>query len=187
MTSAFRTNVTSQFAAFLVAAMFSGVATAFDGISFEYGQSDRHNEVDRYGAAVKLDMPWRLFDTGSIHLGTYLEAGVNYWDSENGVTGTDSLVDFHLTPVFRLAGNRETGIMPHFEFGLGVHGHTESEIEDEDFDIPFAFGSHVGVGLRFGQRQQYELLYRYQHLSNAGLGDENPGINFHFMQVGYRF
>jgi hypothetical protein len=31
------------------------------------------------------------------------------------------------------------------------------------------------------------LLYRFQHLSNASLGDDNPGINFHVLHLGYRF
>jgi hypothetical protein len=30
-------------------------------------------------------------------------------------------------------------------------------------------------------------MYRYQHQSNAGLGDDNPGINFHLMSLGYHF
>ena len=68
-----------------------------------------------------------------------------------------------------------------------MHGYTEDGISDEDFDIPFAFGTHLGVGARFGANGRYELVYRYQHQSNAGLGDENPGINFHVVQLGYHF
>jgi hypothetical protein len=32
-----------------------------------------------------------------------------------------------------------------------------------------------------------DLGYRYQHLSNAGLGDSNPGINFHLVRLAYHF
>ena len=78
-------------------------------------------------------------------------------------------------------------ISPFFEFGLGAHVHTDDSIGNKNFDIPFAFGSHVGGGLRFGSQAQYELIYRFQHLSNAGLGDDNPGINFHVLSLGYRF
>jgi lipid A 3-O-deacylase len=79
------------------------------------------------------------------------------------------------------------GFAPFAEIGVGAHGHTEDGISDEDFDIPFAFGSHIGLGARFGAQGRYEVIYRFQHLSNAGLGDENPGINFHAVQLGYHF
>ena len=47
----------------------------------------------------------------------------------------------------------------------------------------FAFGSHFGLGIVLGSEKNIELLYRFQHLSNASLGDENPGINFHGLQL----
>ena len=55
------------------------------------------------------------------------------------------------------------------------------------YDIPFAFGSHVGLGARLGDNGAYELMYRYQHQSNAGLGERNPGINFHVLSLGMHF
>ena len=73
------------------------------------------------------------------------------------------------------------------EGGVGLHLHTRNEINDKNFDIPFAFGSHLGVGARFGGNGQYELMYRYQHQSNAGLGDSNPGMNFHVLSLGLHY
>ena len=125
--------------------------------------------------------------TGDWFLGAYLELGITYWDGREGTTGQDDLVDFGLTPVLRWQHDTTGGLAPFAEFGLGVHGYTEDGISDEDFDIPFAFGTHLGVGARFGANGRYELVYRYQHQSNAGLGDENPGINFHVVQLGYHF
>ena len=34
---------------------------------------------------------------------------------------------------------------------------------------------------------KFEIGYRAKHLSNAGLDDNNPGINFHMIRFGYRF
>lgn len=171
----------------LCAVLLGGAAPvqAIDRIAFEYGFEDKDSEVDRYGAVASMDWNVRWLQTGDWFLGGYFEAGVNYWDSEEGSTGTDSLVDFHLTPVFRFQRDPKAAFAPFVEVGVGAHGHSESEIEDKDFDINFAFGSHVGGGLRFGRN--IEVLYRYQHLSNAGIGDKNPGINFHLLQLGYHF
>lgn len=162
-------------------------AGAIDKLAFEYGRSAGDSEIDRYGAVATWDWNVKWLQSGSWFLGGYWEAGVNYWDSDPGRTGNDSLVDVHLTPVFRYQREVATGIAPFLEFGVGPHGQTEDSIEDKDFDIPFAFGSHIGGGLRFGEGGRYEVLYRFQHLSNAGLGDKNPGINFHLVQLGYRF
>jgi hypothetical protein len=161
--------------------------SALDGVAFEFGTADSDDDVNRYGVAFKWDWSAQWFSAGDWYLGGYWEAGASYWDGDNGRTGNDSLGDFHATPVLRFQRKPGAGVVPFFEFGVGAHVHTDDSIGDKDFDIPFAFGSHVGGGLRFGANGKYELLYRFQHLSNAGLGDDNPGINFHVMQLGYRF
>lgn len=162
-------------------------AAALESVLLEFGTSDGDADVDRYGAAARFDLGGNWIATGDWHLGTYVEASVAYWDGRNGTTGNDSLVDFGLTPVLRWQRDPAKGIAPFVEFGVGAHLATEDGISDEDFDIPFAFGTLVGLGARFGEQGRYELIYRYQHLSNAGLGDENPGINFHVVQLGYHF
>jgi hypothetical protein len=43
------------------------------------------------------------------------------------------------------------------------------------------------VGLGFGDKGRYELMYRYQHLSNADIEDPNQGINLHLVSFGYVF
>ena len=160
---------------------------AIDSVALELGTADSDDDVDRYGGTVGWDWKVKWLESSSWFLGGYWEFGIDYWDGEKGRTGNDSLVDFGFTPVFRYQRKLDAGIAPFLEFGVGPHLYTESKISDKDFDIIFAFGTHVGGGLRFGDRHQFELLYRYQHLSNAGLGDDNPGINFHIMHAVYRF
>ena len=160
---------------------------ALDSIALELGTAESDEDVNRFGVALKWDWNVKWLTVGDWSLGGYWEVGANYWDGDEGRTGNDSLGDFHLTPVMRYQHNNETGFAPFVELGLGAHLHTDSEIGDKDFDIPFSFGSHFGLGAKFGAGQRYELLYRFQHLSNASLGDENPGINFHVIHLGYRF
>jgi len=160
---------------------------ALDGIALELGTAAGDEDVDRIGIAFKWDWDVRWFAAGDWTLGGYWELGASYWDGKNGRTDNDSLGDFNITPVLRLQRKSGAAIAPFLEFGVGAHLHSDDSIGDKDFDIPFAFGSHVGGGWRFGVRQQYELLYRFQHLSNASLGDNNPGINFHVLHLGYRF
>ena len=152
----------------------------------EGGTTDGDAEADRFGGSIRRNFD-RVLIEGRNWLGkAYLEASLSYWDGETGRTSNDSLVDFGLTPVMRIQKKGE-GFQPFAEFGIGAHLHTEDSIGDENFDIPFAFGSHIGLGFRFGPRSKYEFLYRFQHLSNASLGDDNPGINFHVLSFGVHF
>ncbi len=162
-------------------------AAALDTLLFEIGTTEGKEDAERYGGAARLDLPGKWLDNGAWHLASYLEFSVTYWDGELGTEGEDDLVDFGLTPVLRYQRDPSAGFAPFVEFAAGLHVHTEDGIGNRDFDIPFAFGSHIGAGARFGEQGRYELVYRFQHLSNAGLGDENPGINFHVLQLGYHF
>ena len=160
---------------------------AIDTVALELGTAAGDEDVDRFGVELKWDWAAQWFATGDWYLGGYWEVGATYWDGRKGRTGNDSLGDFHVTPVFRYQRKPDVDMIPFVEFGLGAHVHTDDSIGNKNFDIPFAFGSHIGAGLRFGDGGRYELLYRFQHLSNAGLGDDNPGINFHVLNLGYRF
>ena len=162
-------------------------ASALDRLALEFGSAAGDTSVDRYGATAAWDWGVQWFKSGNWYLSGYWEVGVNVWDGDKGRTGTETLVDGHITPVFRYQRDVSTPFPVFFELGVGAHGQSESEIEDKDFDIPFAFGSHIGAGFRFGEQGQYEIMYRFQHLSNASLGDKNPGINFHLVNLGYRF
>jgi lipid A 3-O-deacylase len=171
-----------------VATLAATPSFAIDKMAFEYGTAEGSPNVDRYGVVADFDWNVKWLPWGAWYLGGYWEGGVDFWDSNPGRTGNDSLVDLHVTPVFRWQRDPSTtGFAPFFEAGVGPHGFTESKIENKDFDINFAFGSHIGAGFRLGDHGRYEVLYRFQHLSNASLGDKNPGINFHLFEFGYHF
>jgi hypothetical protein len=55
------------------------------------------------------------------------------------------------------------------------------------FGSSFQFGDHVGAGVRFGEKGQYDLGYRYQHFSNAGIKGPNQGINYNELRLQYHF
>ncbi len=44
----------------------------------------------------------------------------------------------------------------------------------------------MGVGYRF-DRKGFEIGYRFQHISNAGIKEPNDGINFHQLRLQYHY
>ena len=171
----------------------SGSTIAFDNkkisndqkrvsLGFELGTSEGDAKVDRIGGSLRYNFNELFLTDNGIQGRFYAEISMAYWEGENGTTGNRDLFDFGLVPVFRIS-KAAVLLSPFLELGLGPHVHTKSKIENDDFDIPFAFGSHIGLGVELGRSKNFELLYRFQHLSNASLGNENPGINFHVLQL----
>ena len=54
-----------------------------------------------------------------------------------------------------------------------------------DLGVRAQFTSHIG--LNWDVTSHWRLGYRFQHMSNAGLKEPNPGFNLHVVSVGYLF
>jgi hypothetical protein len=62
---------------------------------------------------------------------------------------------------------------------------SQSAFGNRDFGIHFQFTTHCGIDWHvFGP---WEIGYRFQHMSNGGLGKPNPGLNMHLFGGAYRF
>ena len=53
----------------------------------------------------------------------------------------------------------------------------------------FNFIDQAGFGVRIASRARRQWLagYRFQHISNAGRVEPNPGANFNFIYIGVTF
>jgi hypothetical protein len=159
------------------------------------GGVDRQQGVKRGGAVVQWDWRKHLWDYRGWFLSGNSEANIGYWEGPKGRTGNGSLLDFGFSPlIFRFEKSDALlgFLVPFVDAGIGLHGFTEDRIANKNFGLNFSFGEWLGAGVRFGEKREVELGYRFQHLSNAGLGSvngvrANPGIDFHLVQLGYHF
>ena len=171
-----------QSAVFL-AAMSSVPAWALDGVAFEIGGGEG---VDRVRAAVQWDWNRQWLRVSDWHLGGYWDLSIGQWHKGDVAPGqNDDITDIGLTPVFRVQPNTLTG--PYFEAGIGFHLLSRTSIGDKQLSTKFQFGDHLGLGYRFGAKGAFDVGYRFQHHSNAGIKRPNPGINFHQVRVRYHF
>ena len=181
----------SKIKAVIVAALLaaSPAAYAVDGLSFEFGHSQSSNvNVNLYRASAQWNWNTKLIEMGRWHLGGYWETSFGYWDNNSFEKTHDGIFDFGFTPVFRLQPNNLAGFSAYAELGVGVHLLSHASVSPQrQFGSAFQFGDHLGAGLRFGEKGQYDIGYRYQHLSNAGIKAPNQGINFHQARFAYHF
>lgn len=153
-------------------------AHAVDGAALELGRGEERSELARGALQWKWQRRW--FEAGSWHVAGYWDGSVGAW------TADKTLIDFGLTPVFRLQRSDSSG--PYFEAAIGFHLLSDLSVSrTRIFGSHFQFGDHLGAGWRFGERGRYDVGLRLQHLSNGGISKPNPGINFVLLRLACRF
>lgn len=168
----------------------AGNVLAFDSVTLSYGSSwGNHDEVDVYRLGLQRSWKQRWYTDGKWYLSGQWELLAGQWQSDPGNTGTDELQEVGARANTRLYRypTGEARFQPYFELGLGIHLLSSSQIEDKDLSTNYQFGSNVGAGVRFGRGHQFEIGWRFMHLSNADIEKPNPGINFNLVHLGYRF
>jgi len=164
--------------------LLSTQVLAVDGISLEAGNGDYTN-MARAGALWNWDQSW-FGENSDWHVTGFWEASAGQWRGRSSVGNNQTITDLGLTPVFRYQQKTVSGFAPYLEAAVGVHLIAPTFIYDNrKFGSSFQFGDHVGFGVRLGE--QFDLGYRYQHLSNGGIKPPNQGINLHQIHGIYRF
>jgi hypothetical protein len=172
-------------AALVAAAWMSAPAHAIDGVAAEIGNG---HATDMWRIGVQWNWKSRWLETGNWYMGGYWDLQFGHWNGYSNVGGNQELVDLGITPVFRWQQRNRSAIAPYVEGAIGFHLLSKTRINaSRAFGSSFQFGDHVGAGVRFGDRHQYDLSVRYQHLSNAGIKSPNNGINFTQIRFQYHF
>ncbi len=133
---------------------------------------------------------WEILTRSKKHFDLELSLAANYslFDGEKDENGdTTRIRDLGLTPTFTFFSKRSYGgFRPFMDAGIGFHYLTDKHFTTKDFSTNFQFGDHIGLGVQFGESHNMRVAYQFQHLSNAGIGSPNPGINFHLLNFGIK-
>ena len=158
-------------AAACIFAAMSPRACAIDAVGVEVGRGDdrtyllRVSVIDRWRKQQKERAEaWRLAG--------YWDFSAALWDNTE-----ESTADVGITPVFRVERKAL-----YLEGAIGVHFVQAHISAHRSFSTALQFGTHAGIGLHFGK---YDLGVRIQHLSNGGVAQPNPGINFALVHLHY--
>ncbi len=148
----------------------SGVRGAFSN-PFNYA---RFYHVEAY---VNLNLPWRWKPGEDWTIQSRLDLTGGWMNGR----GEDA--------AFATAG-------PSFEFGWKEYPLTldlgcsptvlsRDQFGNTDFGTIFQFTTHAGLNWKPGSR--WTVGCRFEHLSNAGIGSSNPGVNLYSFGAGWRF
>ncbi len=138
--------------------------------------NDGDESFSQYEALLNYIVPWRLNITGDVDLGLRITSTAGYLrgGGDSGAIGTLGLE-------FVLGHGNDFQV----RFGSAATGITEDEYGDEDLGTHLQFTSHIGANYRFWD--ELSARVRIQHMSNASLSDENPGVNIIMFGLHYPF
>ncbi len=165
----------------LLIAMVSGSAQTTNrytvGLRAGASSSDySHPFVQTEVFAIRsLPWNWNLGSDWLIKSRAEVTAGALHGHGETGFVGTvgpELVIKYDPFPIALEVGVRATVL-------------SQYEYVQRSFGLPFQFTSHVGLEWQFTSR--WQLGYRFQHMSNAGLGTPNPGLNLHLLSLAYQF
>jgi lipid A 3-O-deacylase len=147
------------------------------GLQMAAGAADHNMKKLDLGLSYDFGWSWALGDSWRFSI--IPEAHVAFWRGNSNSQSGDTW-EFGATPVFRIG--RSVGLIrPFFEAGVGVRALSHPSIGEGNgytMSSAFQFADMVGFGAQFGERQQWTLGFRGQHLSNAGFKRPNPGVNW---------
>ncbi len=104
----------------------------------------------------------------------------------NVVISPDYNAELGVSLLLRYSDNITERIAPFIEGGVGMVYTTQHTHEQ---GTQYNFLSQIGAGLQCFLNEKFALTgsYRFRHMSNAGITDDNSGINHHFFLVGVSY
>lgn len=111
-----------------------------------------------------------------------IEGFAGHWDAKSTARAPDELFELGITGMAQLWWHSAPGFF--IEFSTGVSYLSAKAINGREFGSNFQFASHFGLGWRVDGA--WSLIYRLEHLSNAGLATPNPGVDYHLLNVRYQ-
>lgn len=139
------------------------------------GESDVR--INSYELFAILESPWEWAISESIEIDLGFEFGLGALDGEG-----ETSVFAHIGPSLEI----EFGDFP-LQLIISSGPALLSEHEFDRLDLGGSFQFISAIGFDFELTEDWTLGYRFQHISNAGLHDRNPGLDLHLVSLSCGF
>lgn len=131
----------------------------------------KFGDLTQQALFIDFKLPWKWSPWTNVSASPRLTLETGRFDQ-----GSENRFFASLGPTLRLA-NEQWRVPLFVDLGLSPTVIGGSTYGDQDFGTSFNFTSHIALGLRFGQTKNHVVKLRYQHISNGGFDEVNPGIN----------
>ena len=149
--------------------------TEGSGFGWRAGFYDGKNDEKyrQYDMFLNVPLPWTWFWSSGWWAVTHLDFAAGALRAAQETGGV-----FSLGPGFILG--KEGGRM-RYGFGVSPTYLTKSEFGTSDLGGRFHLTSHHSIGYQISPKIVFS--YRAQHISNAQIRNQNPGLNTHFVEI----
>jgi lipid A 3-O-deacylase len=169
-----------KFGGIALFALTVGLVSAQDfqaGVRGGVGFSTSAENFRQAEAFADVNLPWRWDFYSDWRFQTKVDASVGWLGNNNNngfiaTAGPDVVLSKGKFPL-TLEGGSSPTFLSRDKFG------------PKNFGDRFQFTSHIGVNWNI--TDHFTLGYRFQHMSNAGIANPNPGLNVQMIVFSYRF
>ncbi len=128
------------------------------------------------------DFAHNLIERPSWRLRGQWEVDLSGWWADKNARRNDSGWMAGITPVLQF--EHRSKYRPYAEFGIGLKYLSDIVVGDQYKSTQLQFGDLVGVGVNL---DNWQLGFRFLHISNAGIQTPNPGTNYYGIKLDYAF
>jgi len=127
----------------------------------------------------------RWFEKYGMHALWMIEPWAAYVNDDHGKHKTDSF-ELGVSPIFARLVFGDFVVRPFLEGGEGI---VYTDLRKQDLGTRIQFTSQIGGGLEYEIDSDMAVGFqvRFRHMSNAGMGGSNPGINTFYGLLGLTF
>ncbi len=143
-----------------------------------------------FAGAIGLMIPssllsWVPREAGPLSL--HWDISLNHWRTES-TTGSDrSFTQLAGLGIWRhTLGGPGSAWFVDLGLGASVFDHKYGSGKRK-FSTTYQFAEALGMGYSFGKNRAYEISLRYQHISNSGIKEPNPGEDVIHLRFATRF
>lgn len=150
----------------------------FQEIGLRVGLDDGQDiSLRSYEVYATMDSPWNLEPTDSIKIDLDFETAFGALTGEG-----ETAAYFRIGPVVEISFG---------DFPVMIVASSTPSLYSEDTFDKYDIGGHVqfnhSIGLAWDITETININYRYQHTSNAGLDEPNPGLDMHTLGIDFTF
>ena len=162
----------------------TGSDSLVEALSFRTGagHSERADvQIVPFMLSLRLRMP-ELIDRPLRSVDLSLEWMIEGWVAP--LFGPETTFEIGTNPIaFRLAWDASRRVRPFGEIGIGL---LYTGLRDIGTGGGFQFNEFAGAGVEWFVSDEWSLslAYRYRHMSNSGIYDQNAGLDTHYGLIG---